>query len=39
MERQPAEAFRNNVLGTRLLARTAAEIQVKAFVFVSTDKP
>jgi FlaA1/EpsC-like NDP-sugar epimerase len=38
MERQPAEAFRNNVLGTRLLARMAAKHSVKTFVLISTDK-
>jgi FlaA1/EpsC-like NDP-sugar epimerase len=38
MERQPAEAIRNNVLGTRLLARVAVAHSVDAFVFISTDK-
>lgn len=38
MERQPAEAIRNNVLGTRLLAQIAAEHQVDTFVLISTDK-
>ncbi len=38
MERQPAEAIRNNVLGTRLLARIAAAHGVDAFTLISTDK-
>lgn len=38
MERQPAEAIRNNVLGTRQLARIAASHGVDAFVLISTDK-
>ena len=38
MERQPAEAIRNNVLGTRLVARLAAAMGVRAFVLISTDK-
>ncbi|WP_414660875.1 polysaccharide biosynthesis protein [Horticoccus sp. 23ND18S-11] len=38
MERQPAEAIRNNVLGTRLLAQIAVAHQVGAFVLISTDK-
>ena len=38
MERQPAEAIRNNVLGTRQLARIAAAHGVDAFVLISTDK-
>ena len=38
MERQPAEAFRNNVLGTRLVAELAAKYGTGAFVLISTDK-
>ncbi|MEO6243797.1 MAG: nucleoside-diphosphate sugar epimerase/dehydratase [Opitutaceae bacterium] len=38
MERQPAEAIRNNVLGTRQLAGMAAAHGADAFVLVSTDK-
>ena len=38
MERQPAEAIRNNVLGTRQLAQIAAAHGVDAFTLISTDK-
>jgi len=38
MERQPAEAFRNNVLGTRNVAELAARHAAAAFVLISTDK-
>ena len=38
MERQPVEAIRNNVLGTRQLARIAAAHGADAFVLISTDK-
>jgi FlaA1/EpsC-like NDP-sugar epimerase len=38
MEQQPAEALRNNAIGTATMARLSAEHGVKKFVLVSTDK-
>lgn len=38
MEFNVREALRNNVLGTRLLARTAMKFGVESLVFISTDK-
>lgn len=38
MERQPAEALRNNSFATRALAQMAAEYAVQTFVMISTDK-
>ena len=38
MEQQPAEAFANNTLGTRLLANIALAHRVEHFVLISSDK-
>jgi FlaA1/EpsC-like NDP-sugar epimerase len=38
MERQPAEALKNNTLATANLTRLASEFGVNRFVFISTDK-
>jgi len=38
MEANPLEAVRNNAIGTRITAETAAASQVERFVLVSTDK-
>lgn len=38
MEKQPAEAIGNNVLGTRQVALLAAQYRVRTFVLISTDK-
>jgi len=38
MERQPAEALKNNTLATANLTRLASEYGVDRFVFISTDK-
>jgi len=38
MEEQPAEALRNNVLGTLNVAREAARHEASKFVLISTDK-
>ena len=38
MEVHPVEAVKNNVLGTRIVAETAAECGVDRFVLVSSDK-
>jgi FlaA1/EpsC-like NDP-sugar epimerase/lipopolysaccharide/colanic/teichoic acid biosynthesis glycosyltransferase len=38
MEVNPGEAFKNNILGTRLVAEAAARFGVEHFVLISTDK-
>jgi len=38
MEHQPYEAFRNNTIGTKQLAKIAAEFGAERFVLISTDK-
>jgi FlaA1/EpsC-like NDP-sugar epimerase len=38
MEQNPAEAFKNNTLATKLLAELAGENGTETFVFISTDK-
>jgi len=38
MERQPAEAIRNNAFGSRQLAEIAAAHGIEAFTLISTDK-
>ncbi|MGF7184775.1 FlaA1/EpsC-like NDP-sugar epimerase [Desulfitispora alkaliphila] len=38
MERNPEEAVKNNVLGTKNLAEAADKYSSKTFVFISTDK-
>jgi FlaA1/EpsC-like NDP-sugar epimerase len=38
MEQQPDEAVKNNVFGTKNLARISIENSVEKFIFISTDK-
>jgi FlaA1/EpsC-like NDP-sugar epimerase len=38
MEHQPYEAFRNNTIGTKLLAKLSVDFGVERFVMISSDK-
>ncbi len=38
MEHQPYEAFRNNTIGTKQMAKLSAQFEVERFVLISTDK-
>jgi FlaA1/EpsC-like NDP-sugar epimerase len=38
MEENPYEAFKNNVLGTKTVAKLASQNGVEKFIFISTDK-
>jgi FlaA1/EpsC-like NDP-sugar epimerase len=38
MEFNPIEAFRNNVIGTKIIAELAIENKADKFIFISTDK-
>ena len=38
MEHNPVEAIRNNAIGTRVVATVAGQLELDAFVLVSTDK-
>ncbi|MCA9462146.1 MAG: polysaccharide biosynthesis protein [Nitrospirales bacterium] len=38
MESNPGEAFKNNVVGTRMVAEAASQCGVERFVLISTDK-
>lgn len=38
MERQPAEALKNNTLGTKKIADLAVEFGIEKFILISTDK-
>jgi FlaA1/EpsC-like NDP-sugar epimerase len=38
MQENPDEAIKNNVFGTKVLAKTSVDFNVEKFVFISTDK-
>lgn len=38
MQKEPEEAVKNNILGTKILAQNSVNYQVEKFIFVSTDK-
>ncbi len=38
MEYNPTEAFKNNVIGTKIVAELSKEYEAENFVFISTDK-
>jgi FlaA1/EpsC-like NDP-sugar epimerase len=38
MEENPDQAFKNNILGTEILAKISTDCNVEKFIFVSTDK-
>jgi FlaA1/EpsC-like NDP-sugar epimerase len=38
METEPAEALRNNLIGTKVIAELAVQYAIPKFVFISTDK-
>lgn len=38
MESNPCQAFKTNVMGTKLMAQKASEFRVERFVLISTDK-
>jgi len=38
MENEPAEALRNNLIGTKIISELAVQYEIPKFVFISTDK-
>lgn len=38
MERQPEEAVKNNIFGTKIVAKASFENKAEKFIFISTDK-